>query len=162
MCAHDICSLVFPEPFVWYIFHGLAEALLFLESGQTTPGAAADPTWRPIFHADIKPANILLYHEETGNGAHTWHGHYPMPLLTDFGGAESYPHPNATDQVPSHILGMGTDHFVPFVSDEPGLPLHTPSTPSPPPPKMPVNFGNIKCHAPALRLADNPPSTGRK
>ncbi|GME27627.1 kinase-like protein [Neofusicoccum parvum] len=78
---------VLPEPFLWYVFHCMAEAILFMESGVTDPTQPDDPAWvqadSPMIQTDMKPANILLDTPET---TQSWVRIYPKPLLADFGG----------------------------------------------------------------------------
>lgn len=65
-----------------------------------------------MFHYDFKPGNVLL-DAPPANGP-DWCSHYPLPVLADFGGAETYPHPRAADQIPTHVRGLGTKGFSPF------------------------------------------------
>ncbi|EKG18457.1 hypothetical protein MPH_04259 [Macrophomina phaseolina MS6] len=115
-------ELVFPEPFVWYVFNAMAKALLFLESGRMDPTLPPVGGWTPTYHIDIKPVNIFLGVPESfpGPGVDNWHAHYPKPILGDFGVANEYPAADARDQIPLTWQGEGTQSFMPFVSHSHG------------------------------------------
>ncbi|KAF2491924.1 kinase-like protein [Lophium mytilinum] len=82
-----------PEAFIWFVFDGLADALMSITTG-VCPEKAADESlseastreWEPCYHLDIKPANIFL-----GERREPYYAYF-TPLLSDFGLAvtESY------------------------------------------------------------------------
>ncbi|KAK7523052.1 uncharacterized protein IWZ02DRAFT_490446 [Phyllosticta citriasiana] len=62
-------QFILPEEFCWYLLHCLAEASYVLENGEapSSEGSGRDSLdqdsaekWKPIFHFDLKPGNILL------------------------------------------------------------------------------------------------------
>ncbi|KAF2875228.1 kinase-like domain-containing protein [Massariosphaeria phaeospora] len=81
-----------PEPFIWIVFRGMAEALHVNFTGQMVssthplPGTEhytndqiRPPEWRPITNTDIKTRNIVL-----GDGKKK-HSAYKTPKMIDFG-----------------------------------------------------------------------------
>ncbi|KAI1820187.1 kinase-like protein [Xylaria intraflava] len=79
--AHDPDYI--PESFIWQVFVELADALAYLQTGQSylsmTPQINDRRKWWPIAHGDIKPANIFLHARGTP-GSTTIHA-----VLADFG-----------------------------------------------------------------------------
>ncbi|KAF2815953.1 kinase-like protein [Mytilinidion resinicola] len=75
-----------PEAYLWFVFDGLADALMSITTG-VCPEKAADSSlpgadmleWDPVYHLDIKPSNIFLGEPINPYGA------YLTPLLADFG-----------------------------------------------------------------------------
>lgn len=98
----------------------MAEAILLLERGITDPNKPTRDGWQPLFHIDVKLANILLGDPERHpeDDGYNWHAHYPKPLFADFGGAMEYPQATREDQIPREAQGAGTEGFSPFVSLE--------------------------------------------
>lgn len=82
---HMLCNwyrvrrLIFPERFIWHIFHAMANALCFCKRG-TNVGKEVLRGWDSIVHGDIKQENILL---ASPNGGH--YQEYPTIKLADFG-----------------------------------------------------------------------------
>ncbi|KAI9757664.1 MAG: hypothetical protein M1815_000311 [Lichina confinis] len=78
-CALDNRRHVIPEAFVWHSFHCLMKALTYLRYGfQDGRDFAPVDGWKPVFHRDIKPGNVLLRTPDGG-------GKYPTVVLGDFG-----------------------------------------------------------------------------
>lgn len=74
-----------PETFLWHAFIQLAEALAFMHSGYNKRSLCAPPgLWRPVFHGDIKPANIFLS-PPNPNSEDPLCRLYPSLVLGDFG-----------------------------------------------------------------------------
>ncbi|KAF2646741.1 kinase-like protein [Massarina eburnea CBS 473.64] len=79
-----------PEPFLWLVFLGLAEAIFAFNTGRcATAQEQADEElnakknpkanlWTPLFHRDIKTDNIFL------GSAHAPYLAYPNPILADY------------------------------------------------------------------------------
>jgi len=69
-----------PEPYIWWVFTCIAEALLHLESVvQARPNARQEQD-EVIAFLDMKPLNILLDSQRVDQ-----YPVYPRPLLSDFG-----------------------------------------------------------------------------
>ncbi|KAK7545506.1 kinase-like domain-containing protein [Phyllosticta citricarpa] len=92
-------QFVLPEEFCWYLLHCLAEASYVLENGEapSPEGSGRDSLdpdsaekWKPIFHFDLKPGNILLDSPAT-EPEYWWQRNYPVPVVADLGGAARYP-----------------------------------------------------------------------
>lgn len=85
----------FPEPMLWLIFRGLAEALYMMRTGRSIahhepleanrgiPNAhlPTAPHWQPYVNTDIKLPNVVLGHSTN------WYPAYKTPLMIDFGNA---------------------------------------------------------------------------
>jgi serine/threonine protein kinase len=72
--------LPIPEPYIWWVFTCIAEALLQLETVvQARPNARQEQD-EVIAFVDMKPANMLL-----GSYRGDHYPVYPKPLLSDFG-----------------------------------------------------------------------------
>lgn len=75
-----------PEPFLWRVFHALAQVTIAMKIGLYHPTAAlAHPgmgPWDEIVHLDLKPGNIFL----AAPSDHFFPA-YPTPLVGDFGSA---------------------------------------------------------------------------
>ncbi|KAJ4363432.1 hypothetical protein N0V83_009725 [Neocucurbitaria cava] len=80
-----------PEPFLWLIFRGLAEALLVMETGTTIDkdspaneyGRSDQPSaqeWNPMINVDIKPMNVIL-----GESQRDFYPAYKTAKMIDFG-----------------------------------------------------------------------------
>ncbi|ORY08052.1 kinase-like domain-containing protein [Clohesyomyces aquaticus] len=77
-----------PEPFIWYTFLQLSEAIYVLNTGSckcnkkladTRPETIVEDGWKPIIHKDMKDENVFLGSPEKPCRS------YPRPLLADFG-----------------------------------------------------------------------------
>jgi serine/threonine protein kinase len=93
--AHAIeLYLPIPESFIWHVFLQLGAAILYLHTGmkfdpatgnvQSFESTAHEPHWNPIYHRDIKMANVLLKHHVGRRGNFT---RYPEVALADLGHA---------------------------------------------------------------------------
>ncbi|KAI4850737.1 hypothetical protein E4T44_02570 [Aureobasidium sp. EXF-8845] len=69
-----------PEPYVWWVFESVAEALLQLETVVRARPNAREEQDEVIAFVDMKPANMLL-----GSYRGDQYPVYPKPLLSDFG-----------------------------------------------------------------------------
>ncbi|KAI0134470.1 kinase-like domain-containing protein [Xylariales sp. AK1849] len=73
-----------PECFVWHASLGLADALCFLQTGQSCISIPLDKhdaaEWKPIVHRDIKPDNVMLRSRDTPGSKKPLY-----MLLSDFG-----------------------------------------------------------------------------
>ncbi|CBX97204.1 hypothetical protein LEMA_P103350.1 [Plenodomus lingam JN3] len=78
-----------PEPFLWLVFRGLAEALLLMQTGRTIlptqPSRPINPIlplegWNPIVNPDIKPRNVVL-----GKPRPDYYPGYKCAKMIDFG-----------------------------------------------------------------------------
>ena len=56
--TNNSCSLVFPEHFLWHIFHNIATALCYCAQGGVGPQPKEG--WEEIVHSDLKPPNSKL------------------------------------------------------------------------------------------------------
>ena len=71
-----------PEPFLWHLFLGVAQALAFLHYGiEASSGWAPRRGWRAVIHGDVKPGNVLLSWPAGSSPGAT----YPRAVLADFG-----------------------------------------------------------------------------
>lgn len=72
------------EPLAYHFFYGIAKGLTMLHHGLTAhnnPNSKV-PGWKTICHLDIKPANILLAHNQFPGREHM---PFPRIVLADFG-----------------------------------------------------------------------------
>ncbi|KAI0107249.1 kinase-like domain-containing protein [Nemania sp. FL0031] len=73
-----------PESFIWHAFLGLADALGYLQTGQSYISMPLEKNnrsdWKPIVHCDIKPGNIFLRSRDTPGSTKPFY-----TLLADFG-----------------------------------------------------------------------------
>ncbi|KAH0367738.1 hypothetical protein KCU65_g4446, partial [Aureobasidium melanogenum] len=77
---HSVRNTPIPEPYIWWVFTCMAEALLRLESVvQARPNARQEQD-EVIALVDMKPANILLEARRDDR-----YPVYPKPLLSDLG-----------------------------------------------------------------------------
>lgn len=87
-------SPIFPEPFIWHVWHSLANVLVYQTLGHN---ASSEPLseWEEIIHGDLKPANILM-----SAPSRTAHGmpyaQYPTIKAADYDFAFTIP-PNRPD-----------------------------------------------------------------
>lgn len=74
-----------PEAFLWHAFIQLAEAIAFMHTGYSRQSQCPQPiTWQPVYHGDIKPANIFLS-PPNPNSMDPLCRTYPSLVLGDFG-----------------------------------------------------------------------------
>ncbi|KAI0143105.1 kinase-like domain-containing protein [Xylariaceae sp. FL1272] len=110
-----------PESFIWHTFCGLADALGYLQTGQSHVSLALEKNdredWMPLVHCDIKPNNIFIRSRDTpGSTKH------PYMVLSDFGLIQSEAQTTAF-QGPQGASGTFEFHapelaFDPFPSEE--------------------------------------------
>ncbi|PGH34461.1 NEK protein kinase [[Emmonsia] crescens] len=118
-------KLLFPEAFLWHVFHEIATGLLYCAHGHAGP--QRKPDWEEIIHKDVKPGNILLGAAPPPDSEEL----YPTCYLGDFGLAytipnddvrsykETYPMegtveylpPEAVDRCSSGIIGPKLDIY---------------------------------------------------
>lgn len=111
----EIRQYPIPEPFLWHLFHCLAESCLIMIQGSYDT-QEADLEWFEIVHRDIKPANIFLCSPDS-----SYFPQYPTPKLGDFGFAiETDPTENANDN-PGRYAYAGTP---PFLAPEQNSTVH--------------------------------------
>ncbi|KZF19001.1 kinase-like protein [Xylona heveae TC161] len=104
---HKRSYFVFPEAFLWQVFHQVSTALCWLVRGTTD--VQPRESWEEIIHHDLKPANIFLAPPDEST-----HFLYPVLKLADFGLA--YTVPNETIRkmkFGAEWRGAGTDGYIP-------------------------------------------------
>ncbi|KAJ8121521.1 hypothetical protein O1611_g10083 [Lasiodiplodia mahajangana] len=73
-----------PESFIWHAFLGLADALAYLQTGQSYISMPLEKNdrgdWKEVLHCDIKPSNIFLRSRDTPGSNKPFY-----TLLSDFG-----------------------------------------------------------------------------
>lgn len=88
--ADSADRFVFPEAFIWHVFHSIANALCYCRHGTNTVHSPLHgPGWDQIIHADLNSRNIFLTAPDED-----CHRLYPSVKLADFGGA--FPDPSAS------------------------------------------------------------------
>ncbi|KAI9731525.1 MAG: hypothetical protein M1834_004645 [Cirrosporium novae-zelandiae] len=98
----DLCrfyqreELILPEHFLIHLFHGMANALCFMEYGQNRT-LQRKTGWEPIVHTDLKAPNIFLGAPSPETAF------YPTIMLGDFGLAYQIP---AHDPERKHVLRL--------------------------------------------------------
>ncbi|CAA9963181.1 S-TKc domain containing protein [Pyrenophora teres f. maculata] len=99
----EFSTVQIPEPMLWHIFWGAAEAWLLMQTGHTIdedqpeePNPFFQVTqedsgpWAPIVNTDIKHMNIVL-----GDAVQDYYPAYKMPKMIDFGlGHDDNRYPN--------------------------------------------------------------------
>lgn len=68
-----------PEPFIWRVFHSLAEIGMAMEKGHARPNRPSLADWQQIVHREVKPSNIFLAAPIDGHFES-----YPTPKLGDY------------------------------------------------------------------------------
>lgn len=98
--------LIWPEPFIWHVFKGMASALAYCHDG-TNIGYPI-PGWDPMIHSDIKPSNIFVFSpDEKENKL------YPQLKLADLGISYAVPTPAVGGYFAPYKIQHGTSGFLP-------------------------------------------------
>ncbi|EER42818.1 conserved hypothetical protein [Histoplasma capsulatum H143] len=96
-------KLLFPEAFLWHVFHEIATALLYCAHGHAGP--QRKPDWEEIIHKDVKPANSTTPPPDSDEL-------YPSCYLGDFGLAYSIPNDDVRSYKKAYVM-EGTAGFLP-------------------------------------------------
>ncbi|OAX84770.1 NEK protein kinase [Emergomyces africanus] len=107
--------LLFPEAFLWHIFHEIATGLLYCAYGHAKPQRKSD--WEEIIHKDVKPGNIFLGAAPPLDSEEP----YPTCYLGDFGLAYTIPNDDVRSYKKTYPM-EGTVEYLPPEAVDPCSP----------------------------------------